>query len=95
MPQKDLQYWEHLPQDPVVLESALRAHFGRNPPQSFESSKAISMRWSRRLQIKSTPIMPQEGPPVLGQLPLPRDPSSGGSGLCRAHFGPIPPIQSF
>jgi hypothetical protein len=32
--------------------------------------------------------MPQEGPPVLGHSHHPRDPSSGGSGLCRPIFGP-------
>jgi hypothetical protein len=54
---KDLQYWgdSHLPQGPIQWwQWSLMSPFGQNPPL-FESSKAISMRWSRHVadQINS------------------------------------------
>jgi hypothetical protein len=79
----------HCPRDPSS-GGLLKVFWPQIPPiQSFWSSKAISMRWSRRCnQINS--IMPRRTSST-GRLPTcPRDPIRGGSGALW-YFGPNTP----
>jgi hypothetical protein len=80
-----------LPQGPIQWWQWSCEYFGPKSPQfqSFWSSKAISMRWSRRCnQINS--IMPPKDLQYWETPPAPGTPSSGGSGALW-YFGPNTP----
>jgi hypothetical protein len=84
----DLQYWRLPAPGTHPSGGGVCEHFGQNPQvQSFESSRVHAME--QALQIKST-IMPQEGPQYWVTPTCPRDPSSGGSGLCQPFWPKIP-----